>query len=57
MTSRADEVETTNQAEIDAAWNAEIDLRIEVVLTRSVELEPFESARAKAHAVLDEVRG
>ncbi len=57
MTSRADEVEATNQAVVDAAWNTEIGLRIEAVLTGAVEVEPFETTRTKARAVLDEVRG
>ena len=57
MRSRADEVSTTSQADVDAAWNTEIGLRIEAVLTGAVELEPFETTRTKARAVLDEVRG
>jgi hypothetical protein len=48
---------TSNQAEVDAAWNTEIGLRIEAVLTGAVELEPFETTRTKARAALDEVRG
>ena len=57
MRSRADEVSTNDQAEVDAAWNSEIDRRIEAVLGGSVELEPFEKVRAEARVVLDEVRG
>ncbi len=57
MGSRAEEVYATNQAEIDTAWNTEIDLRIKAVLSGAVELEPFETTRTKARAILDEVRG
>lgn len=48
---------STDQAEIDTAWSAEIDLRIEAILSGTVELEPFTTTRAKARAILNEVRG
>lgn len=42
--------------EVDAEWRAEIGARVDGILNGEVELSSFESTRAKARALLDDLR-
>ncbi len=44
------------QGDIDAAWRGEIGARIDDILDGKVDLTSFEQTRAKARALLDDLR-
>ena len=44
------------EPEIDADWRAEIGSRVDRILNGEIELGSFESTRAKARALLDDLR-
>lgn len=48
--------EPADQPEVDAAWRDEIASRVDDILNDKVELGSFEETRAKARALLDELR-
>lgn len=48
--------EGSEQVEVDAAWREEIGSRVDDILNGKVELGSFEETRAKARALLDELR-
>ena len=45
-------ISDTEQAEVDAAWDEEIDLRVDEILTGKVELVDGEETRRMARAML-----
>ncbi|MDJ1371525.1 addiction module protein [Gulosibacter molinativorax] len=46
------QISDTEQAEVDAAWDEEIDLRVDEILTGKVELVDGEETRRMARAML-----
>ncbi len=46
------QISGTEQAEVDAAWDEEIDLRVDEILTGKVELVDGEETRRLARAML-----
>ncbi len=46
------QISETEQAEVDAAWDEEIDLRVDEILTGKVELVDGEETRRMARAML-----
>ena len=45
-----------DQREVDQVWQAEIGTRVDDILNDNVELGNFEETRAKARALLDDLR-
>ncbi len=48
--------ESPDQSEIDADWLEQIGSRVDDIVNGKVELASFEEARAKARALLDDLR-
>ena len=48
--------EGADQSEVDASWREEVGSRVDEILNGKVELGSFEETRAKARALLDELR-
>lgn len=48
--------EDADQLAVDAVWREEIGSRVDAILNGKVELGSFEETRAKARALLDELR-
>ena len=46
------QISDTEQAEVDASWDEEIDLRVDEILTGKVELVDGEETRRMARAML-----